>query len=262
MNPMSRIPPNDSGGSPRSPLDSHITPISKETERRFVLGMQGLWPGRRWKGRDGVRAAVDACRRIQVDPLDVVGRNHDLVLASRVVGYRSEDLEGLLYQQRAALESGGNRNIYPRDRLALHWSWMHHEGLPVRWEERGRQNAATVRRVREEIDRRGPLGARAWNDGEPTEDYRSRRVEGVALHYLSRRFEIPIHHREENRKFYDRTERRFRPMPEVLSRPETRDHMALDTLGWLGLSGRYGTDHLRTNEGGGGRSKFTKRQVR
>jgi len=27
--------------------------ISQQTARRFVLGKQGLWPGRRWKGKKG-----------------------------------------------------------------------------------------------------------------------------------------------------------------------------------------------------------------
>lgn len=236
--------------------------VSKQAERRFVLGLQGLWPGRRWRGRDGVRAALSACRRIQVDPLDVVGRNHDLVFASRVAEYRPEDLDAVLYEERSGFEHGGNLSLYPRDRLGLQWSWVCREGLPVRWERWGREHAAAVQRVRRAIDRNGPSEARDWVDGERTEDYRSRRVEGVALHYLWRRFEIMVHHREGNRKFYDRTERMFGPMPAALPKAETRDRLALETLAWLGLSGRYGIQFLRTNEEGRGRAKVTKRQIR
>ena len=32
--------------------------ISPATERRFVLGRQGLWPGRRWQGLAGAIQAV------------------------------------------------------------------------------------------------------------------------------------------------------------------------------------------------------------
>ena len=236
--------------------------ISKETERRFVLGLQGLWPGRRWSGVQGVRDALLQCRRIQVDPLDIVGRNHDLVLASRVEGYRPVDLERVLYEERTAFEHGGNLNIYPRERLALQWSWVYHEGLPVRWEEWGRAHSATVRRVRGRIDRGGPTGAGDWAGGEPVEDYRSRRLEGLALHYMWRRFDIMIHHREGNRKFYDRTERLFGRLPTPISREETRADLALETLGWLGLSGHDGTQFLRIQEEGRGRSRLSKRQLR
>jgi uncharacterized protein len=236
--------------------------ISKETERRFVLGLQGLWPGRRWRRREGIRNAISTCRRVQVDPLDVVGRHQDLVLSSRVADYRSADLDTLLYRERAAFEHGGNLDIYPRDRLALQWSWVHHEGLPVRWEKWGRANAAAVRRVRQQIDRHGASEARDWVDGQPVDDYRSRRREGMALHYLWRRFEVMVHHREGNRKFYDLTERLFGSLPVTFPREETRDRLALETLGWLGISGRYGIQFLRTNEEGRGRSRVPKRQIR
>jgi hypothetical protein len=37
---------------------------------------------------------------IQFDPIDMVGRNPDLVLQSRVAGYRPSLLEGLMYNER------------------------------------------------------------------------------------------------------------------------------------------------------------------
>ena len=45
--------------------------VSRETQRRFVLGMQGLWPGRRWKGLEGAREAIMACRLVRVDPVRI-----------------------------------------------------------------------------------------------------------------------------------------------------------------------------------------------
>jgi hypothetical protein len=40
-----------------------MTPIviSQQTARRFVLDKQGLWPGRRWKGKKGTAQAICAC---------------------------------------------------------------------------------------------------------------------------------------------------------------------------------------------------------
>ena len=236
--------------------------VSKQTERRFVLGSQGLWPGRRWKGREGIRVALSQCRRIQIDPLDVIGRNQDLVFASRVEGYQRTDLETLLYRDRAGFEHGGNAAILPRERLRLERSWVHHYGLPARWEEWYRQNESKVRQVRDEIYRLGPREARDYIDGERTENYRSKRVEGLALYYLWRRLEILIHHREGNRKFYDLTERMFGPSFAPLSKEETLEQLAFETLSWLGLSGHYGIAHLRTQEQGRGRSETTKNQIR
>ena len=42
--------------------------VSRQTARRFVLGKQGLWPGRRWAGKDGARAAAIATEHLQLDP--------------------------------------------------------------------------------------------------------------------------------------------------------------------------------------------------
>ncbi len=236
--------------------------ISKEVERRFVLGLQGLWPGRRWKGRTGARAALQACRRVQVDPLNVVGQNQDLVLGSRVDGYRHGDLDALLYERHDAYEFGGGMSVFPKETLPLHCSWVHHEGLPLRWEKWYRENLPVVRRVLKAIDETGPVAPEEFPTGPRVEDYRSTRREGLALYVLWRRLDVLIHHREGQRKFYDRTERMFGPRPDPAPRPETADAMAFETFTWLGMSGRYGLSYLRTQEDGRGRSAITRRQIR
>ncbi len=255
-------------GSPRDAMLLSRTPvrprmrISRTTERRFVLGLQGLWPGRRWKGRGGVRQALAACRGIQVDPLDVVGQNADLVLASRVAGYRREQLDVLLYRERVAFEWGGGVAIHPRDRLPLFASWVRTQGLPARWERWERQHAAIVERVRRDIEARGPLGARDYDDGARTKNYRGGTLEALALYLLWRRLEVLVHHRDGVEKQYDRTDRLFGEVGAPFDPAETLDRSALETLGWLGLSGRYGVSYLRTQEDGRGRSSLRKSEIR
>src|SRR5215210_3605976 len=61
--------------------------ISRETARRFVLGRQGLWPGRRWRGSRGTVKAMHAIEHLQLDPLVIVARAQDLALQSRVIDY-------------------------------------------------------------------------------------------------------------------------------------------------------------------------------
>lgn len=34
--------------------------INSETARRYILGKQGLWPGRRWRGSEGAEQAIRA----------------------------------------------------------------------------------------------------------------------------------------------------------------------------------------------------------
>jgi len=47
----------------------------------------------------------DRLGSVQFDPIDVAGRNHDLVLLSRVAGYRRETTERLLYEERWIYET-------------------------------------------------------------------------------------------------------------------------------------------------------------
>ena len=44
--------------------------ISQKTRRRFILGKQGLWPGRRWRGTEGALAAARDMGAVQLDPID------------------------------------------------------------------------------------------------------------------------------------------------------------------------------------------------
>ncbi len=44
----------------------HTITISKTTTRRFVLGRQGLWPGRRWAGQEGAAEALRTIEEVQM----------------------------------------------------------------------------------------------------------------------------------------------------------------------------------------------------
>ena len=41
--------------------------INIETDRRFILGKQSLWPGRRWQGITGIEQAMRAMEYLQLD---------------------------------------------------------------------------------------------------------------------------------------------------------------------------------------------------
>ena len=62
--------------------------IDNETARRFILGKQGLWPGRRWRGLKGTEKAIRAMEHLQLDPLQIIARSQDIALYSRVLDYK------------------------------------------------------------------------------------------------------------------------------------------------------------------------------
>lgn len=63
--------------------------ISIEEARSFFVNYHNLNKARDFKGMDGVIQCFQQIKSIQYDPLNVVGRNADLVLQSRVSGYES-----------------------------------------------------------------------------------------------------------------------------------------------------------------------------
>lgn len=74
--------------------------LYREEARHFLGACQGLDGPHRFCGEAGVLDFIRQAGCIQYDPIDVCGRNADLVLQSRVAGYTKPMLEKLLYQDR------------------------------------------------------------------------------------------------------------------------------------------------------------------
>src|SRR5574339_1278026 len=94
--------------------------IDIDTARRFILGKQGLWPGRRWRGITGTEQAMRAMEYLQLDPLHIIARSHDITLHSRVLDYTPGLWEKVTYQQRKFFDWGGWLAVRPMDELP-HW---------------------------------------------------------------------------------------------------------------------------------------------
>src|SRR3954469_19919484 len=91
--------------------------ISPLTRRHFIMGLQGLYPGRRWSGKAGVAEAIETLGFLQIDPLNVVARSHDIALWGRVLHYQPADLDSLLYTDRRFFDYGGAVQIEPMAEL-------------------------------------------------------------------------------------------------------------------------------------------------
>ena len=78
--------------------------LSTRQARRFLLLKNGLIGGYRFKGKQGALDYVRQAGCVQYDPVDLCGRSADLTLLSRVKGYRKQDLQSLLYEDRALID--------------------------------------------------------------------------------------------------------------------------------------------------------------
>src|SRR4030042_4333520 len=91
--------------------------IDLATARRYILGRQGLWPGRRWLGAEGTHQAMRAMEYLQLDPLQIIARSQDIQLHSRVLDYSPGMWEQATYQQRQFFDWGGWLAVRPMDEL-------------------------------------------------------------------------------------------------------------------------------------------------
>ena len=182
-----------------------MTPItiSRQIARRFILGKQGLWPGRRWKGRKGVAQAIRTCEAVQLDPLNAVARSQDLVLHSRVLEYKPEYLYKVAYEDRQFFDYGGWLAMYPMVDLPYFRVHMERRSHQKRVEDFVLDHEALFEQVRAELRTRGPLGNRDLNGNRVGWNYRGRKDTSLALFDMWLSGELMIHHREGFERVYD-----------------------------------------------------------
>jgi len=87
----------------KSQFSSTIT-VKKSEARRFILKHHSLYPPRKYVGQVGILDYISHVGSIQFDPINIVGRNPDLVLQSRVKDYQPDFLDDLLYSKRYLLD--------------------------------------------------------------------------------------------------------------------------------------------------------------
>ena len=178
--------------------------ISQRTARRFVLGKQGLWPGRRWEGLAGTREAMQAAEYVQLDPLAILARSHDLVLHSRVSGYEPAFFNSLAYEQHEFFEWGGWLAMRPMEELPYWRVVMRREREHAGMREIAEAHGPVIDEMRAALrERRTVTNADFAASGAPTLDhYRGGKATSLALYYLWRTGEAMTHHRERFQRVY------------------------------------------------------------
>ena len=78
--------------------------LTKKEARDFMVGYHLINIDKQPVGKKGVIDVFNRIKSIQYDPLNIVGRNSDLVLQSRVRKYKKTYLEDLLYKNRLLVD--------------------------------------------------------------------------------------------------------------------------------------------------------------
>jgi hypothetical protein len=220
--------------------------VSAPVARRYLAHHHLLTPPRALPPEPAsVLRVVDRIGSLQFDPLEVAGRNHDLVLLSRIAGYRRSWTDDLLYRERALYETYNKMfSLVPTAELPyfrLTWDRVRaqHEAGPFD------EHAPLVEELLTRIRDGGPLSS---TDIEPRAaiDWYWRPTNQVRalLEALAEAGIIAIQRREGNRRVYDLTERLF-PAELLAQRvPELEQRLhklrsRYQANGLLGSTGEY-----------------------
>ena len=222
--------------------------ISIAVARRFLAIRHFLAPPRALPATpESVLAVVDRLGSLQFDPLEVAGRNHDLVLQARIAGYHREITDELLYGRRLLFETYNKAlNLLPTRELPYY---------RISWDltDAGRsaqllaEQALLAEKILAEITALGPRCSSDF-EREAAIDWwwGSTSAVRAVLEALTVSGRLSLARREGNRRYYDLTERLYPAdllAMRVPEREQTR-HKLLSRYRGHGLLGAGGGGEL------------------
>ncbi len=146
---------------------------------------------------------------LQLDPLQIIARSHDITLQSRVLDYKPDMWEKVTYQQRKFFDWGGWLAVRPMDELPYWRVVMRRErDENSRIRAMASEHADAIMEMRDILRERGIVSNRDFEMATRTrtQSYRGRKDSALALYYLWRTGEVMIHHRERFERVYALTE--------------------------------------------------------
>lgn len=185
--------------------------ISLEEARSFLVNYHNLNEVREYRGIDGIIQCFQQLKSIQYDPLNVVGRNADLVLQSRVRDYEPSMLYDLLYRQHRLIDGFDKEMcIYEADEYV---NFARVRKANVKRTEatlayRGQLDALNiVEEVRDYIKKNGMTSSKDLSIGESRESrWGHKKLSSAALDYLYCRGDLAIKEKRGTQKYYDFTD--------------------------------------------------------
>ena len=184
--------------------------ISRKQARQFLISYHNLDHSQEYVGISGIIAYFKQVGSIQYDPLNVVGRNADLVLQARVKDYKPEMLQELLYTQHKLVDGFDKEmciylaedfNRFNRVRIAQS------ERTKCTLNYRNQLGALDILdEIREFITAEGRIGSKDISIGESRESrWGHKKLSSAALDYLYNIGELCVANKIGTQKIYDFT---------------------------------------------------------
>lgn len=191
--------------------------LTKKQARLFMLLKHGLIGDYKFKGKSGILGFVNQAGCIQFDPIDVCGKNPELVLLSRIKGFEKQMLYDLLYSERSLIDYfDKNLSIF----LVDDWPYFARKRKSHQLYERSNSEIEKVSdEIKQKISRCGALCSADLDMQEKVSWYWSdTKLSRAALEHMYFSGELAVHHKKGTLKYYDLMENCI--SKDILSRTE------------------------------------------
>jgi uncharacterized protein len=231
--------------------------ITKLQACRFILTYQGLYPPNKIKTKKELLAFIKKVGCIQYDPLNIVGRNPDLVLQSRIENYKPDMLQQLLYKDRKLLDGWDKMmSIYSIE----DWPYFERRRKAAKKHVEFRKHSKEILNasdiVKDYINKNGPVSSIDLKMNDKVDwHWGKTNLAKAVLENMYHSGELVVHHRINTRRYYDLIEK---CIPKGLiesqnfSDEEYQEWYALRRIGSVGLlwnrSGELWHDILKSKE--------------
>ena len=193
----------------------HLT-WSRDDARLFQLYAVGLHGRDYPSGADGIRKCFRDLGTLQLDPLPIMGRNHDLVMQSRVDGVHPDQTLDLLHRDRLGFEYWDK--VYcaiPIEHFPLMRAYMNQIGggkVAHKREAALRENhPEALEAVYRAVAEHGPVSSTELKGLDVAQaderGWKSTKAANLALEVLWNHGRVSVAHRVNFRKYFDLTER-------------------------------------------------------
>ena len=196
--------------------------ITKAEARRFLIHYHGLGSSNIFEGDAGILHYLKKVGCIQYDPLNVVGRNPDLVLQSRIPGYSPLVLEKMLYTDRSLVDGWDKMMaIYRQEDWPFFYRVRKQKEKSIQRTLRNRDSLKALEltgEIRDILVEKGPIQSTQINIGKGGKGrWGHRKLSSAALDYMFNRGELGIYGKNNTHKIYDLVENLF--PPELINYP-------------------------------------------
>ncbi|OPJ57447.1 DNA glycosylase AlkZ-like family protein [Clostridium oryzae] len=175
--------------------------VTRNIVCNYILWWQGLVGEKKYIGKDGVLQYIRHIGCIQYDPVDICGKNADIVLQSRVVEYSKNMLEELLYEQKQLIDCyDKNLSIIP----SSNWKYFQYAKKNFKEYYKNMKNTELIiNDINEKIKRKKYVCSKDIESEYKTDwGWGDTKISRVVLELMHREGELVVHHKIGNIKYY------------------------------------------------------------